>query len=296
MSGDLPRLRTGSCGWVRDNAGYLDSSAGQVELPTIPRVKALLQLAGVVRCWARIRPDDPGLAELDALLRRVWPRAGLPDVIAANPRYACQYGLMYCALAPPAEPCSEVRARLATDEALAGAGVSPYLRLELAYYAELAGIAHGGGSYRELYAASLLARRSDALPITDADACTIAHTIFYLSDYGLRTPELDPAETERARHLVEEWTVHFSRRQEWDNVAKFVLAQCCLGLDATRTPSGAAGIRLLAGVQDTSGAIPGPALRSRPGPGATRTQRFRLAYQTTLMTAIMSLMVSSAST
>jgi hypothetical protein len=294
---DLQRLRAGTLGWVRRNAGYLDSPSGSAELPAVPRAKAFLQLAGVCRGWARVSPDDPGLAEVGALVRRVWLRPELPDAFAADPRYTRQYSLMYCGLAPAAAgPRREVLARLAADGYLSAATGSPYLRLEIAYYADMAGIGHGIGSYRELYAASLLARRAAALPITDAEACTIAHTIFYLSDYGLRAPGLDRSEVERARRIAVELTGHYIQRDEWDNAAKFVLAQFCLGLDPARTPSGAAGIRMLAGVQETSGAIPCAAIRGMPGPAATRTQRFRKAYQTTLMTALMSLMVSSACT
>ena len=45
--------------------------------------------------------------------------------------------------------------------------------------------------------------RDGALPITDADACTVAHTIFYLSDYGLRAPDLDRSDLDRVRHVVQ---------------------------------------------------------------------------------------------
>lgn len=294
MSGELERLRAGSCGWVRRNAGFLDSPSGRAELPVVPRAKAFLQLAGLVRCWDRVRSGDPDLAEVAALVRRVWPRDDLPDALTANPRYARQFSLMYCALAPVAAERSRAGlARLAADGYLSTAARSPYLRLEVAYYAEMAGVAHGNGSYRELYAASLLAARSEALPITDDDACTVAHTIFYLSDYGLRPPDLDRADLDRARHVVENLTAHYSAREDWDNVAKLVLSQFCLGLDPSRTPSGAAGIRVLAEVCAEDGMIPAKAIGLVPGPAATPTERFRKAYQVTLMTALMALMVSS---
>jgi hypothetical protein len=294
---DLQRLRAGSLGWVQRNAAYLDSPAGAEELPAVPRGKALLQLAGVYRGWSRVAPEDPGLAEVGAVLRRVWQCAELPEVFAAEPRYARQYTLMYCALAPTATgPSRDVLTRLAADGYLSAARRSPYLRLEIAYYADMAGIEHGGGSYRELHAASLLGGRAAALPATDAEACTIAHTIFYLCDYGMRAPDLDRAELERARRIVLELTAYYAGRDEWDNVAKFVLAQSCLGLDPSRTPAGEAGIRMLAAVQEASGAIPCAAVAALPGPEATPTQRFRKAYQTTLMTALMALMASCVRT
>ena len=45
VSGDLAQLRAGTLGWVRDNAGYLDSPSGRAELPVVPRAKAAEVLA-----------------------------------------------------------------------------------------------------------------------------------------------------------------------------------------------------------------------------------------------------------
>lgn len=297
MPGDLTELRMGTLGWVRRNAGYLDSPSGSAELPVVPRAKALLQLARLCRSWAWFLPGDQGLAEVTALIQRVWQRPELPDAFASAPRSARQYSLMYCALAPtPAGPHRQVLAGLAADGYLSRPWRSPYLRLEIAHHADIAGIAHGMGPYHELYAASLLAARTAALPITEHDACVIAHTIFYLSDYGLRAPGLNHLETERARRIVVELTEHYVQHDDWDNAAKFVLAQSCLGMNPARTPSGVACLRMLARIQETTGAIPAAARRLMPGPEATRTQRFRDAYQSTLMTALMSLMVCSART
>lgn len=297
VPGDLTRLRAGTLGWVRHNAGYLDSPSGKAELPVVPRAKALLQLALLCRGWARSSPGDPDLAEVGALIHRIWQRPELPDAFAVDPRYTRQYRLMYCALAPTqAGPHRQVLAGLAASGYLTRRWRSPYLRLEIAHHADLAGVAHAMGSYAELYAASLLAGRTAALPITDDDACDIAHTIFYLSDYGLRAPGLDRLETERARRIVVELTGHYVQRDDWDNAAMFVLAQLCLGLNPIATPSGAACLRMLAEVQEETGAIPAAAIQLVPGPDATQTQRFRRAYKTTLMTSLMSLMVSAACT
>lgn len=297
MPGDLTQLRAGTLGWVRHNAGYLDSPSGSAELPLVPRAKALLQLARLCRNWAWFSPGDPGLAEVTALIHRVWRRPELPDAFATDPRRTRQYSLMYCALAPASDgPHHQVLAGLAADGYLSRPWRSPYLRLEIAHLADVAGITHGMGSYPELYAASLLAGRTAALPITDDDACTIAHTIFYLSDYGLRAPCLDRSEAERARRIVVELTGHYVQCDDWNNAARLALAQFCLGLNPARTPSGVACLRMLASIQDEAGAIPAETVQLMPGPQASHTQRFRRAYQTTLMTAIMSLMASSACT
>lgn len=294
-SSGLDQLRTGALGWVRRNAGYLDSPSASAELPSTPRAKAFLQLAQLCRSWARVAPDDPGLDEVAALIQRVWRRPELPDVLAAEPRFARQYGLMYGALAPApaaAGPHQAVLARLAADGYLSSPGKSPYLRLETRYYADMAGVDHEIESYPELYGSSLLARRMTAVPVTEDEACNITHTIFYLSDYGSRDPGVDGSELAWAQRIVIELTGHYVQRDEWDHAGKFLLAQFCLGVNPAGTPSGAACIRMLAQIQEPSGAIPGRSIRLVPDPAATVVQRFRKAYQPTLMAALMSLMIS----
>lgn len=292
---DLARLRTGTLDWIRTNAGYLDAQSGRADLPPVPRAKSFLQLAGLYRAWKRSAPDEPGCGEIGALVRDVWRRPELPDIYATEPRYDRQYSLMYAALAPePDGPRTGVLARLQAGGYLKAAAGSPYLRLEIAYYANMAGVSHGGGSYADLYAASLLAGRRAALPITGADACAIAHTVFYLSDYGMDSVGLERAAVEHAREVVVDLTEYHRQREEWDNVAKFVLAQTALGLDPLSTPSGAAGIRTLVQVQRDTGEIPGGARHLALEPAAAYSPRFRRAYQTTLMTAMMALIVSAA--
>lgn len=292
---ELRQVREGTLDWVRANAGFLDSPQGIAQLPAVPRAKALIQLAGMHRGWQRIAPEDPRRAAVAELVRRVWHRPELPQVIATEPRYKRQYSLMYCALAPDAGgPRGSVLQGLATDGYLSTPVRSPYLGLEIAYYARMAGVEHGSGSARDLYARSMLAAREKALPVTDADACTIAHTIFYLSDYGLGTADLERAEIRRVRSIVLELTAYYAQQGDWSNVAKFLLVQYCLGLDPRCTASGAAGITALAAVQEPSGEIPCASAGLAPGADETWTQRFRKAYQTTLITALMSLMVSSA--
>ncbi len=282
-------LRAGACGWVARNAAQLDSPAGRAQLPAVPRAKALLQLAGLVRGWAHVRPGDPELAEPAALVRRVWARDELPAAFAAEPRDARQYGLMYCALAPGG-PRRAMRARIEAEGWLMRPVRSPYLRLEIAHFAGLAGLDHRCGARPEVDAACLLARP----PRSEAELCVVAHVIFYLTDYGLRAPALPEQELASARRLVDELTRRCVAREGWDDVAKFVLAQHCLGLAPAATPSGAAALRELACVQDASGAIPCAAARLAPTRSATPVERFRKAYQTTVMTALAAVMVSSA--
>lgn len=287
------RLSAGTRQWVGRHADYLGSPAAHAELPTTPHVKALLQLALLCRFWSRIAPADAGLVVPAAVVERTWRRSDFPRLVTADPRYARQFQLMYAALAPAGTVSDAHRvapARLEADGFLTPRRKSPYLHLETRFYADLAGVGHQLASYRELYASSLLARAS-ALPVAELDVCEITHTVFHLSEFGFRDPGLTDGERKRAVHVVESLTEHCVRQGAWDFTAKLVLAQYCLGADPLRTPSGAAGIRMLADALSPDGAIPGKSVTERAAPTATSVAFFRRAYQSTLGTALAMLIV-----
>lgn len=291
----MESLAAGALQWIRLHSGYLDSPSGRAELPVTPRVKALLQLAALRRSWERAAPADPGLAEVTATVEQVWRSPDHPALLIAEPRYAWQFRLMYGALAPPGLSDGPHRAVLA--EVVAGGHLTPsrksaFLHLETRYYAELAGVEHRLHSYPDLYRASRLARHRDGRPVTELDVCDVTHTVFHLSDFGFRDPGLSGDALEHARDRVRRLTEDCVRNGDWDLTAKLVLAQHCLGLDPLATPSGAAGLRLLAGVQSPGGAIPGRSSGDRADTAETTVEFFRKAYQSTLVTALTALTVA----
>ncbi|MFJ8659802.1 DUF6895 family protein [Streptomyces sp. NPDC093795] len=288
-------LSAGVRHWIGQHAGYLDSPAGRAELPVTPRVKALLQLALLRRHWGHAVPDDPALAGVADVVGRAWERPEFPQLLTLDRRYARQFELMYAALTPAGADTDAPRAvlaRLTADGYLAPRRKSPYLHLEARYYADLAGVEHRFAPYRELYAASLPARAA-TLPSADLDVCVVTHTVFYLSDFGLR----DPGLTEEARGqllgVVERLTERCVGLGEWDLVGKLLLTQFCLGADPLSTPSGAAGFRMLAEVQTPGGAIPGRSVARRAPADATPVDFFRKSYQATLVTALATLIATS---
>lgn len=286
-------LSAGARHWIARHAGYLGSPAGHAELPVTPRVKALLQLALLRRCWELSGPADAALDEVTAMVEQTWRRTDFPHLLTLDPRYARQFELMYAALAPAGADTGAPRAvlaRLASDGYLAPHRKPPYLHLEARYYADLACADHEFAPYRELYTASVLAR-ADAVPTAELDVCVVTHTVFYLSDFGLRETGLTGEERRRALAVVTRLTEHCVESGEWDLLGKLVLAQYCLGADPLDTPSGAAGLRLLAAVQAADGSIPGRSAVRRAAADATEVARFRTSYQATLVTALAALTV-----
>ncbi|MFJ8082364.1 DUF6895 family protein [Streptomyces sp. NPDC096205] len=288
-------LSAGAREWIRLHAAYLDSPAAHAELPVTPRVKALLQLATLRRQWERCAPGDPALAEVASVVEQAWRRPDFPRLLTLEARYAPQFELMYAALAPDGVPEDAPRAvltRLASSGYLTPGRKPPFLHLEARFYADLAGAEHRFASYRELYEASPLPPAA-TLPVADLDGCRVAHTLFYLSDFGTRDPGLTEDERDRALRVVERLTDHFVRLDDWDIAAKLVLAQCCLGADPRRTPSGAAGLRMLASAQAADGSMPGRCAAERAPADATPVEYFRKAYKVTLIVALMTLTVTS---
>ncbi|MFF7458205.1 DUF6895 family protein [Kitasatospora sp. NPDC008115] len=283
-------LSAGARRWIGRHCGYLDDPSGRAELPLTPRVKALLQLALLHRAWTKADPADPDLAGVAATLGRVWRSPDHPRLLTAEPRYARQFQLMYGALAP-AGLAADGPHRAALAEAVAGDFLtprrkSPFLQLETRYYAELAGAPHRLADYPELYRMSRLAAHTDERPLAELDVCNVTHTVFHLADFGFRNPGLDAADLAHVRDRVQRLTEQCVRRGEWDLTGKLLLAQYCLGLDPSATPSGAAGLRLLAEAQAPDGAIPGRSADDRAGADAGPVAHFRASYQSTLVVAL----------
>ncbi|MEU2391396.1 hypothetical protein [Streptomyces sp. NPDC007369] len=287
-------LSAGARRWMGLHAAYLDSPAAHAELPVTPRVKALLQLAMLRRYWEKCAPADPALAEVTRVVERVWQRTDFRRLLTLDERYARQFELMYAALAPAGSAGDAPRAvlaRLAAGSYLTPGRKPPFLHLEARFYADLAGVQHSFAPYGELYEESPLPRAA-TLPVADLDGCQIAHTVLYLSDFGLRRPRLPEQERRRALRVVERLTDHCVVLGDWDVAAKLLLAQHCLGADPLRTPSGAAALRMLAAARAPDGALPGRSAAERLPADVTPVQYFRKSYKVTLVVALMTLIVT----
>ncbi|WP_405003112.1 hypothetical protein OHV13_00870 [Kitasatospora purpeofusca] len=293
--------------------------------------KAALELALLTHCWTRLDPgDDPRRAEATVRVRAVWQHPGLPRLLTAEPRGATQYRLACAALAPAGTEDAPFRAAVArlTAADLAPAGRSPYQRLELRYYADKAGVAHAIESYPELARRSVLvalpatalarARRRDALdaldalddadpgattaprpdepPVTVPEAYALTHSAFYLSDFARTGPGLPGGAVTDAAALTGRLLDHCVRHDWWDLAAELVMTQVCLGLDPTGTPEGASALACLARAQHPDGSIPGRSAATRASAADPAAEYFAKAYHTTLVTALMTLLLGTGNT
>ncbi|EFL13754.1 hypothetical protein [Streptomyces sp. C] len=308
MSSPLERLSSGALGWLAANLDHFDPfSAGARSAAPRGRAKAALELALLCHCAARPAGPPDALGGATALVRELWQDPALPPLFAAVPGYASAYGLACAALAPEGIDGTQVREALAGIDPgfLSPRGKSPYQRIEIRHYADKAGVRHTVEPYAELLPRSpLLALRpagpadgagrdGDGAPLTVPQAYAVTHTAFYLGDFGRTSPGLAGDASAHALDLVDRLLRHCVGHDLWDLAAELLLTRFILGTDPLDTPWGAAAVARLLRAQRPDGALPGRSAELAAQPAATGREFFRKAYHTTLVTALMALVVSS---
>jgi hypothetical protein len=290
----LGALSAGAIRWLGCNLHYFDPLSSPSPLPENMRVKAAMELAIFCQSWAKLRPAGDLLGEATTLLRTFWPRPEFPLLIDEHgDRWADSQRLAYAALAPAGfrdDLRESVLARLRTSGYLSPLGKSPTLRLEIRYYADKAHIEHGMESYQNLAAESSLAR-PPITPVSRGAAYTMTHAAFHLSDFGCLDIGLPGGVRERAERVISSMIGSCARQDLWDLTGELVSTLGCLGGDPLGTPAGQAGIRCLALAQLDNGAIPGRSAANRAQPSLSSAEFFRKAYHTTLVAALMCLIV-----
>ncbi|MFE3787205.1 DUF6895 family protein [Streptomyces goshikiensis] len=306
MSSPLEQLSSGALGWLGGNLDFFDPFSADIRSASpLARAKAALELALLCHCADRLAEPPRALDEAGALVRKLWQDPDLPRLFAEVPKYGSTYGLIYAALAPDAIDDAQVRRALAgLDPALLSPrGKSPYQRVEIRHYADKAGVRHTIEPYAELLPHSPLvafrtagpgeAPSGDGAPLTLPQAYAVTHTAFYLGDFGRTAPGLGGDALAHARDLVERLLRHSVEHDLWDLAAELVLTRFILGSEPLDTPSGAAAVECLVRAQRPDGAIPGRSAASAATPSASGGEFFRTAYHTTLVTALMALIVAS---
>lgn len=302
----LERLSTGTVDWLTRHVDHFDPFSRCPRPATHSTAKAALELALLCHCAARVGGAPTELDRATALLRKVWQNPEFPRLFATVPGWAATYTLVYAALAPDGIDATHRQAALAALDAatLSPEGKSPYQRIELRYYADKAGVRHTFEPYADLLPhsplAALRAEPSEAgigsaknAPLAEPHAYALTHTAFYLGDFGRTALVLDDGTREHARDLVDRMLRHCVEHDRWDLAAELVLSQFILGGDPARAASGTAAVECLVRAQRPDGALPGRSAALRAAPSSMAGEFFAAAYHTTLVTALMALIVLS---
>ncbi|MFF8467633.1 DUF6895 family protein [Streptomyces griseus] len=310
MTSSLDQLSAGTLDWLGANLDHFDPYTADAGTATHRHAKAVLELA--LLCHCSNRPGGPRDERLDgatALLRKLWQRPEFPRTFDTHPPSASTYRLAYAALAPDGIDDTVRRATLArlAPDFLSPAGRPPLKRMEIRFYADKAGVDHTVEPYAELLGQSPLVTLTgaaedgvpgavatgDAPPLTDSEGYSLTHAAFFLGDYGRTPTGLYGEALADARELVRRMLDHCVGQDRWDLAAELVITQFILGLEPLRTPSGAAAVECLVRAQRYDGAIPGRSAALMASSSAPAGEFFRKAYHTTLVTALMALVLSS---
>ncbi|MFJ9641076.1 DUF6895 family protein [Streptomyces sp. NPDC101178] len=301
MDSPLDQLSAGALDWLGHHLDHFDPFSASASTATHAPAKAALELALLCHCAARLDKPPDSLDAAATLVRTLWQHPGFPPLLAAHPEHAPVYRLIYAALAPDGIDGTCRSAALARLPAafLAPEGKTPYQRIEIRYYADKAGLRHSIEPYAELVPHSpLVALRAeesgDTAPLTAPQAYALTHAGFYLGDFGRSRPALAGDTLTYARNLTDRMLTHCVGHDRWDLAAELLLTQFILGAEPLRTASGAAAVECLARAQRPDGAIPGRSAALAAAGAATGGELFRLAYHTTLVTALMALTLASA--
>jgi hypothetical protein len=292
----LGTLSAGALGWLESNLAFFMPFGRDSTASPLKRAKAALELALLCHCAGRLPAGGDRLSGATELVRTLWQRTDFLELITAHPVHGRQYGLIYAALAPDGIDDSlprAVLARLAASDHLSSLGPASYPRMETRFYADKAGLAHEIEPFAELAERSFLTGRHATLPVAKGEAYNITHTCFYLSDYGFRDTCLAGEARERTQDLARRLLDHCVREELWDLTAELIISLFGLGADPAGTPSAVAGLRSLVRAQGADGAIPGRSQAQRAAASATAEEFFWNSYHTTLVAALMSLIVSA---
>ncbi len=310
MPSPLEQLSCGALGWLERNLDHFDPFSAGARSATYSTAKAALELALLCHCAARTEDVPGALSGATALVRKLWQDPAFPQLFDDTPAYASTYGLIYAALAPAGVDDTQCRAVLArlSPGLFSPHGKSPYRRIEIRYYADKAGVRHGMETFAELLPRSPLvalcaagpddamshdSASQDPAPLTTSQAYALTHTGFYLGDFGRTAPGAAGGALAHAHALVSRMLRHCVAHDRWDLAAELVLTQFILGSEPLDTPSGAAAVECLVRAQRPDGAVPGRSAALRASPSAPAGEFFGKAYHTTLVTALMALIVLS---
>jgi hypothetical protein len=293
----LAGLAATTTGWLARNLERFDPYSASAQPATLPQAKAILELALLCHCTSRPGTAGDCLGAATALLTATWRNPDFPRLLSqCPPRLARQYTLIATALAPDggrSERLLAAAAELTAGGHLSAAGKSPYIRLETRYYADKAGIAHDIEPYRDLIGRSIIVDQPRGFPLTVEEAYTLTHTSFYITDFGQGDAGLAAGPRARAETLLRRVLRYAVAEDQWDLVAELLLAWACLGGDPAGSRSGWAALASLARAQLPDGAIPGRSAATRATSAAGTAEFFSAAYHTTLVTALMSLIIGA---
>ncbi|WUW69251.1 hypothetical protein OIU81_05035 [Streptomyces sp. NBC_01454] len=258
--------------------------------------KALLETAFLVGLRARLDPaplDGDHAALLDTI-QDIAARPSYRELIARDEAALLLYAGTYAALRLCGREDPEFRTLI--QQAVSGGYAAaferiPYRQLDLLHTLELCGIAHTLPSMAEVMPFTLLHNSPNVLKLADRDIYALTHTIFYVTDFGLRRPS-GPRSFDQgaAVELLEALLVLTRGQGNADLVGELLCCLLCLGVRDSEEACRA--WEFLLSVQEADGRVNGPQGVVHPGltDGDDAYGHWATGYHTTIVAALAALL------
>ncbi|MFJ3232404.1 DUF6895 family protein [Streptomyces sp. NPDC086787] len=281
--------------WLTARRAMLDPREARPDSVLFVR-KALIETAFLVGLRARL-DDTPLDGDYADILQQVADVAGEPsyrEMIARDEQALLLYAGTYAALRLCGRDDPEFRhvIQQAVDGGYAAAFERvPYRQLDLLHTLYLCGVEHDLPAMDTVLPFTLLCRNPNVLKLADADVYAITHTLFYVTDFGLREPVWpDGHGTGAAVELLEALLVLAEGRANADLVGELLCCLYCLGVDDSQAADRA--WDFLESVQEDNGRVNGPVGVVHPGldHGDEGFRHWAEGYHTTIVTALAGLL------
>ncbi|MCZ7456930.1 DUF6895 family protein [Streptomyces sp. WMMC940] len=284
--------------WLAARRALLDPRSARPDSVLFTR-KALIETAFLTGLRARL-DDAPLTDDYASILEQVEDVAREPsyrEMIARDESALLLYAGTYAALRLCGRDAPEFERiiRQAVEGGYAAAFERvPYRQLDLIHTLYLCGIEHDLSSMDDVLPFSLLCRRPNVLKLADRDVYAITHTVFYVTDFGLRDPAwprgFRPGE---GVELLEALLVLAEARANADLVGELLCCLYCLGVTDSRAADRA--WAFLESVQEGNGRVNGPEGVLHPGTddGDGDFRHWAEGYHTTVVAALAGLLERS---
>jgi hypothetical protein len=162
-------------------------------------------------------------------------------------------------------------------------------QLELRHILDIGGFSHRLPSYQQLYLGGIAAKPINPIYVTDFDAYSLTHALFYCSDFGAQPMDgLSPKYLRLICRSVRALLGMYVVGANWDLVAELLL--CCSCLNKTSSMLYVVAWKEIIEVQWESGVIPGPGYRRDSARELSEREKrdyvFQQCYHTTLVSAL----------
>jgi hypothetical protein len=159
----------------------------------------------------------------------------------------------------------------------------PYRTLDLQYFLWKSGLIRTQPAWQALYKQTTLGKATSSIYLSEDDAYSITHTIFYVTDLGNQDFAAIAKDRVRVISILESLLFHFNRTSNWDLTGELLISLDCLR--ARDSWSYVIASKAFQHAWRSDGSVP-PNSPSRSPKAVDPTRLFRRYYRTTLVGAI----------